>query len=178
MVQIEALPKDSRAFGLIGYYWPKSVPLPAVAPVQMPAGSPTSIQSADIPAGVPNGLQRNIVATMFTGDHSAYGPPIDDNSFGVALPYRFEGSRPRVRLSNAQGTSIDAEIVDVGPWNTRDPYWQTGARPQAETGTDTRGRHTNKAGIDLTFAAAKALGVDGKGLVNWQFIENETPNVT
>ena len=66
--------------------------------------------------------------------------------------------------------SIDCAIVDVGPWNTNDPYWQTGARPHAESGTDMTGRKTNRAGIDLTLAAAKALQIDGKGLVDWDFI--------
>jgi hypothetical protein len=53
---------------------------------------------------------------------------------------------------NTSGQSVVCDVVDVGPWNTRDPYWETGSRPQAETGTDmmTPPRHTNKAGIDLT----------------------------
>ena len=38
--QIEPLPKAAGSFGLVGYYWPKSIPLPAVAPVPMPAGAP------------------------------------------------------------------------------------------------------------------------------------------
>lgn len=46
MVQIEALPKSSSSFGLIGYWWPKSVPLPATGQVMMPAGSPASVQIA------------------------------------------------------------------------------------------------------------------------------------
>lgn len=44
MVQIEALPKSSETFGLIGYWWPKSVPLPTVAPVKMSANSAVSVQ--------------------------------------------------------------------------------------------------------------------------------------
>jgi hypothetical protein len=60
-------------------------------------------------------------------------------------------------------------IVDVGPWNTDDPYWTLGARPQAESGIDHSGRKTNKAGIDLTPAAARALGIPGKALVDWEF---------
>jgi uncharacterized protein (TIGR02594 family) len=40
MVQIESLPKGAPAFGLEGYYWPKSAPLPTLIPVIMPAGSP------------------------------------------------------------------------------------------------------------------------------------------
>jgi uncharacterized protein (TIGR02594 family) len=181
MVQVEALPKDSATFGLIGYWWPKSVPLPAIGAVLMPSGSPTSIQNPPSDAAVPalpapaspSGRQGDITATMFGGQQSAYGGPIDDNAMGCALPFRFSGERPKVRVTGKRsGVAVDCAIVDVGPWNTNDPYWQSGARPQAESGTDTRGRHTNRAGIDLTFAAAKALQVDGKGLVDWEFIES------
>src|SRR5258707_530112 len=45
MVQVEALPKSSATFGLIGYWWPKSVPLPTIGPVLMPTGSSTSIKT-------------------------------------------------------------------------------------------------------------------------------------
>jgi uncharacterized protein (TIGR02594 family) len=194
MVQIEALAKDSATFGLIGYWWPKSVPLPTTGAVMMPTGSPTSIQTAPtgVSASTPAtgsdqpGLQTNIVATYFGGQQSAYGPPIDDNSPGVALPFHFIGTRPRVRVTGKKnGVSIDCDIVDVGPWNIDDPYWETGARPQAESGADlgqvSRGvpRRTNKAGIDLTLAAAQACGIDGKGLCDWQFIQNPaSPKVT
>lgn len=44
MVQIEALPKSSGSFGLIGYWWPKSVALPQVKPIIMPAGTPAHIK--------------------------------------------------------------------------------------------------------------------------------------
>lgn len=182
MVQIEALPKSSARFGLIGYWWPKGVPQPKSGPVTMPVGTAISIQSAPADASAPsaataNGVQTNITATVFGGQQSAYGPPIDDNSPGVALPFRFSGERPRVQVSNAKtGASVVCDIVDVGPWNINDPYWQTGSRPQAESGTDLgqtgAPRHTNKAGIDLTVAAAKAIGIDGKGLCNWSFIES------
>lgn len=180
MVQIEALPKDGATFGLIGYWWPKSVALPAISPVLMPAGSPAQVQTP--PAGVaptaaaPAGLQSGITATVFGGQQSAYGGPIIDAQPGVALPFRFSGARPKVRVTGKKsGQSVDCDIVDVGPWNINDPYWTTGARPQAETGTDMTGRHTNGAGIDLTAAAAKAIGIDGKGLCDWSFIVTTTP---
>ncbi len=187
MVQIEALSKSGASFGLIGYWWPKSIPLPTTGPVLMPSGSPTSIKTFEPPSiaasgNTPTGWQTNIIATYFGGRQSAYGPPIDDNSLGVALPFHFQDPRPRVRVTGKRtGQSIDCDIVDVGPLNTNDPYWETGTRPQAETGTDTRGRHTNKAGIDLTLAGAKAISIDGKGLVDWEFISGPTieqPKVT
>lgn len=192
MVQVEALPKSSATFGLIGYWWPKSVPLPSIGAVLMPTGSPVSIQTPPTgtgPAATPSepaGLQTNITATMFNGQQSAYGGPIIDAAPGVALPFRFNGVRPRVRVTGKRnGVSIDCDIVDVGPWNINDPYWETGARPQAESGIDlgqvSQPRKTNKAGIDLTLAAAQACQIDGKGLVDWQFIQSPlapTPTVT
>ena len=108
---------------------------------------------------------------MFGGAHdietSAYtGHRIDDTIVGVALPARLPNAKVRVRNGDK---SVVADVVDIGPWNTNDPYWEAHKRPQAESGTDMRGRHTNKAGIDLTPAAARALGIDGKGVVDWEF---------
>jgi hypothetical protein len=117
----------------------------------------------------------DIVATVFGGqsdpNFSAYDNHfITDSELGVALPFRFKGERPAVRVTNpANGRSVVARIVDVGPWNTNDPYWENGGRPQAETGIDRSGRTTNRAGIDLTPAAARAIGINGKGKVNWEF---------
>jgi uncharacterized protein (TIGR02594 family) len=116
-----------------------------------------------------------ITATVFGGaadpNTSAYdGHLIDDTELGVALPFHFQGAPPPVRLWN-DGKSVVCKIVDVGPWNTNDPYWQTGARPQAESGVDSSGRPTNRAGIDLTPAAARAIAISGKGLVDWEFAD-------
>lgn len=105
-------------------------------------------------------------------EKSAYdGHRIDDVELGVALPFRFAGPRPQVRVTNrASGKSVVCNIVDVGPWNINDPYWEKGARPQAESGTDMRGRRTNGAGIDLTPGAARAISIPGKGVVDWEFV--------
>lgn len=40
MVQIEPMAKSSGSFGLVGYWWPLSIPVPAVAALTMPAGAP------------------------------------------------------------------------------------------------------------------------------------------
>jgi uncharacterized protein (TIGR02594 family) len=130
------------------------------------------------PIGAPVTMHSGITATMFGGSSdpntSAYdGHVITDTELGVALPYHFKGARPQVRVWK-DSRSVICSIVDVGPWNTNDPYWQTNARPQAESGTDMSGRHTNLAGIDLTPAAAKILGIDGKGIVSWEFVD-DTP---
>jgi hypothetical protein len=116
-----------------------------------------------------------IIATVFGGasdpNKSAYDEHvINDFELGVALPYRFPGARPNVCVWN-NGKSVVCKIVDVGPWNTNDPYWQTGTRPQAESEQTSKTRPTNGAGIDLTPAAAKSIGIDGKGIVDWEFAD-------
>lgn len=122
-----------------------------------------------------------ITATVFGGpdDAMAGGTPAYGATGawwerpGVALPARFKGARPKVRVHH-NGRSVECEIIDVGPWNTKDPYWETGTRPLAEQGIRQAGlgrAPTNKAGIDLTPAAARAIGLNGKGIVDWEFID-------
>lgn len=120
---------------------------------------------------------NNITATVFGGPDDEQPVAYSDvepgwaNRPGVALPYRFSGSRRWVRVWK-DGKYVDCQIVDVGPWfpsarGPADPYWQTGGRPRAETGGNT----SNQAGIDLTPAAARAIGLNGKGYVSWEFID-------
>lgn len=40
MVQIEALPSAGSGMGLVGYYWPKDQPLPALVPIIMAENAP------------------------------------------------------------------------------------------------------------------------------------------
>jgi D-alanyl-D-alanine carboxypeptidase len=138
-------------------------------------------QGQQQPASISNASGPLTANTTFTVTGTVFGGPRDDqavayadvgpdwaNHPGVALPFRFRGPRPKVTVS-ANGKSVVCPIVDVGPWNTNDPYWMSAARPQAESGTDMSGRKTNDAGIDLTPAAAAAIGLDGKGQVVWFF---------
>ena len=129
----------------------------------------------------PGGRLTNITATVFGGaaefKRSAYdNHVITDDELGVALPFHFSGTRPKVRVSNPMnGASVVCDVVDMGPWNTNDPYWENGGRPQAESGTARDGRRTNLAGIDLTPAAARQLGIDDKGEVEWEFVSPAAP---
>jgi hypothetical protein len=135
----------------------------------------------DQPTSISDASAHLTANTKFAVTGTVFGGPGDDqavayadvaagwaNRPGVALPFRFRGRRPKVVVST-YGKNVTCEIVDVGPWNTNDPYWMTGTRPQAESGTDMSGRRTNDAGIDLTPAAAAAIGLDGKGPVVWCF---------
>jgi hypothetical protein len=112
------------------------------------------------------GLNTGIVATVFDGaadpNKSAYGGMVNPALLGVALPFHFVGLRPKVRVTCGSKSAV-CDIVDVGPHNTDDPYWLKGSRPLAES------QPNNHAGIDLTPATARALGIDGKGVVDWEF---------
>lgn len=146
--------------------------LKGLAPSQPPAAGPVT---GVLPA--PRRFTR-IIATVFNskepGNKSlAYVDvkPGWDERPGCALPGRIFGKRPFVRVINQKnGQSVICELIDIGPWNVDDPYWATGMRPQAESGRDKGGRHTNKAGIDLTPAAARAIGLNGLGFVDWEFV--------
>lgn len=164
-VQIDGHPKSRHT----GYWWPK--------------------------LGVVVDTKRftNITATVFADTTLAYQdvPPGHLNRPGVALPFFFKGARPKVRVTY-KGKSVVCEIIDQGPWNQTvkskglpgDPYWETGARPLAEkqfaeqTVAQNGKVPTNKAGIDLTPAAADAIALPGKGLVDWEFVTQQESTVT
>ncbi len=168
---------------------PAPAPAPAPQPTPAPGPAPTPAPVPVPPVSIP-GVPRftNITATSFAGagdseisKESAYYPAhyptkvIDSNKPGAALPYHFPGTPPALRIFGRKGKTIDLPTIDVGPWNTNDAYWDHSGRPQAESGTDTRGRHTNRAGIDLTPGAWAALGYTGNldaitDTVSWDFV--------
>jgi hypothetical protein len=77
-----------------------------------------------------------------------------------------------VRVINPRTAKVTlAVVLDVGPWNEHDEQYVFGAaRPLAESGQDTRGRTTNKAGIDLGEKVWHALGMTGNEEVLWEFV--------
>ena len=101
--------------------------------------------------------------------------------FEAALPHRDLkfGNRPEVPIIRGR-RSIRPHIKEVGPWNTYDNYWRSGKNrdmwkdlrqcvPEARAayynnynkGEDEFGREVlNPAGVDLTPAAARRLGLD------------------
>lgn len=128
-----------------------------------------------------------ITATEFAGpgdpETSAYtGKPIDPDVAGVALPFRFKGALPMVRVIDPRtGRSVVCQIVDVGPWNSvpGDPYWlQDNGRPIVELqrlrGIPAQNGRipTNDAALDMTPAAWAALGLAGRGkdVLDWEFV--------
>jgi Bacterial SH3 domain/N-acetylmuramoyl-L-alanine amidase len=125
---------------------------------------------------------ENITATVFGNDgdeqDSAY-PDIDmitGTTKGVALPFKWKGTRPKVEVSGPRGKTT-TDIVDLGPWNTNDPNYVCGsARPLVENqyieGTVAQNGQvpTNDAAIDLTKPIADIVGISGKGKVRWRLV--------
>jgi hypothetical protein len=132
------------------------------------------------------GWIHGVTATVFGGaadnERSAYAPYgfLNDTDLYLSLPDRFEGARPRVGVKGPNGISAVADIMDVGPWLTDDPYWMFNRRPTAEicylnktplpSGPNKGKIPSNPAGIDLSPALAKAVGISGKGKVSWRLV--------
>lgn len=104
------------------------------------------------------------------GKTTASGYVVCDRVPFVALPSTKALYRA-VRIK-ANGKSVIAMVLDVGPWNEKDDqYVFGGGRPAAESGKDTRGRLTNSAGIDLGEYVWRKLGMKDNAPVQWEFIE-------
>lgn len=89
----------------------------------------------------------------------------------VALPSA-AALRLWVNVTNpANGRTIRALVLDVGPWNVNDNAYVFGdARPAAERGLSlSHTGHTNGAGIDLGEAVWIALGMTDNSPVIWEF---------
>ena len=105
------------------------------------------------------------------GGTTASGYVVDTVVPFVALPSTRALHRV-VRVTNpANGRAAIAIVLDVGPWNVHDDaYVFHGQRPQAESGTDTRGRQTNGAGIDLGERIWRVLGLTDNAAIEWTFV--------
>lgn len=74
-----------------------------------------------------------------------------------------------IKMAGTDGPVFEAYVGDVGPWCQNDTYWVKGTRPDAEDGIDSHGRKTNRAGIDISYALAIALGRTGIFSVDWRW---------
>jgi hypothetical protein len=102
------------------------------------------------------------------GRTTATGHVIGETDLFVALPSR-TALNCWVEV-NHNDITIPVQVLDVGPWNTNDPYLMTNDRPQAETGVDRFGRKTNGAGIDLSNGVFNALGLTDNSIIRWRFL--------
>ncbi len=135
---------------------------------------------------------NDIITTEFGGsgdpNNSAYDEHfITDTELGAALPYKFSVPPPLRIFANSK--TVDVPTIDVGPMypskrGPADPYWQTGTRPRAESHINDpdSSTRTNGAGLDLTPATWKALGLTGvgKAKMSWDFVSvlDSTPGKT
>lgn len=105
------------------------------------------------------------------GGRTSTGYVVEASIPFVALPSTRALHRV-VRVTNPlTSKSIIAIVLDVGPWNVHDDtYVFSGERPQAETGVDSFGRPTNKAGIDLGEKVWNELGMVDNTEVEWVFV--------
>jgi len=137
-----------------------------IVPVPMPVviSPPTPIVQA---------VTHLVKATRegLVGQKTATGWVIDTVTPFVALPSTL-ALQKIVKVTNPlNGKSIVAKVLDVGPWNAHDDtYVFDDVRPQAESGTDTRGRKTNGAGIDLGEAVWNHLEMKDNSKVDWMFV--------
>lgn len=117
------------------------------------------------------------------GAKTATGYLVDSYVPFVALPST-AALRQWVKLYNPiNGKTCRAIVMDVGPWNEHDHIYvfqpatfnRDGdfavdtIRPMAEAGVDTRGRTTNKAGIDLGERVWNLLGMTDNSEIYWEF---------
>ena len=164
-----------------------SEPPPVEPPIELPPWEPPGEVSV-FPA-----YQTDIKCSVFGGssdpNNSAYPPydAITDEEMGVALPNKFQGELPLVLVHHlATGREVVCRIRDLGPWMTDDDYWERNRRPLAETCHENQmalprgpneGRVPNGAGIDITPAAARAIGLTGMGQVSWRFVPPDPTTV-
>lgn len=121
-------------------------------------------------------VTATIEATTAQGARPSTSYGFDPNSDQfIALPS--EGLQGRWVELETNGITILVPVGDVGPWNgghtnsgrsLNDPYWDDNKSPQAECGTDLRGRRTNRAGMDISSDLARALGLRGTTQVRWR----------
>lgn len=64
-------------------------------------------------------------------------------------------------------------VLDVGPWNVDDPYWDRDDRPASEHGRGAYRAPVNKAGIDLSDAVFAELGLTDNDFVDWRFVHRD-----
>lgn len=86
----------------------------------------------------------------------------------VALPDR--GALGRDVEVRYRDRVVVVPVLDVGPWNVDDPYWDHDARPASERGRGAYRTPVNHAGIDLSDAVFAELGMSDNDYVDWRFV--------
>ncbi|HEU4733793.1 MAG TPA: hypothetical protein VFT22_38135 [Kofleriaceae bacterium] len=119
------------------------------------------------------GPWQHVLATRegMIGALTARSTVIRADSMFVALPHpRALGRMVEVRYRDR---AIVVPVLDVGPWNIDDAYWERSERPASERGRGAYRTPSNKAGIDLSDAVFAALGLPDNDLVDWRFVHRD-----
>ena len=66
------------------------------------------------------------------GETTASGHIIEEKDIFVALPSR-KALLKWIEVS-CNGKTAKCQVLDVGPWSTKDNYWDSGTRPLSESG--------------------------------------------
>jgi hypothetical protein len=116
------------------------------------------------------GPWQRVFATRegLTGRRVACGQIITPEALFVALPHP-SALRRSVELRYG-GRALVVPVLDVGPWNTDDAYWEASRRPAAEQGRGAFRRPVNRAGIALSDAVFAALGLRNNDFLDWRFV--------
>jgi hypothetical protein len=105
------------------------------------------------------------------GDVTATRMRIRSDSRFVALPHRRALGR-MVEIRHGDRVVV-AEVLDVGPWNIDDDYWEHDARPASERGHGFYRTPVNTAGIDLSDPVFAELGMRDNDIVEWRFVHRD-----
>ena len=116
------------------------------------------------------GTWQHVLATRegMIGGLTSSRTVIRADSMFVALPHpRALGRTVEVRYRDR---AVVVPVLDVGPWNVDDAYWERDERPASERGRGVYRTPVNTAGIDLSDAVFAALGLPDNDVVDWRFV--------
>jgi hypothetical protein len=119
------------------------------------------------------GTWQHVLATRegLIGGMTSSRTIIRADSMFVALPHpRALGRMVEVRYRER---AVVVPVLDVGPWNIDDAYWEHDGRPASERGHGTYRTPVNTAGIDLSDAVFAALGLPDNDTVDWRFVRRD-----
>ena len=116
------------------------------------------------------GPWQHVFATRegLEGRRLACGEIIRPGALFVALPH--PGALRRSVEIRYGARALVVPVLDVGPWNIADAYWERSDRPAAERGRGAFRTPANPAGIDLSDATFAALGLRDNDYVEWRFV--------
>jgi hypothetical protein len=105
------------------------------------------------------------------GDITSTRMIIKPDSRFVALPHPHAlGRMVEVRYRDR---ALVVPVLDVGPWNIDDDYWEHDTRPASERGHGYFRKPVNTAGIDLSDPVFAALGLADNDVVEWRFVHRD-----